>query len=139
MKQILLVMIGFSLLNAQLIRTGEIVYDSQTSLHWQDNGDAKSTKVAWLDAISHCEALSLQGFTDWRLPNKNELLSIVDYSVHDPSINDVFQNMTSYYYWSSTTHAYYTGYAWSVYFYAGLSYYYSKTNTYGVRCVRGGQ
>ncbi|EJF06035.1 Protein of unknown function (DUF1566), partial [Thiovulum sp. ES] len=30
-------------------------------------------KMNWNSAVSYCENLELVGFSDWRLPNKNEL------------------------------------------------------------------
>ncbi len=150
MKKILLVLIGVSVLAlADMSRdaTG-IVTDSVTTLQWQDdysdNGDV--IKIAnWRGAINYCEnELSLGGHNDWRLPNKNELLSIVDYNEYNHSINkDVFQNTSSYYYWSywsSTTNADDTSRAWYVNFSGGRSYYYDgKTANNYVRCVRSGQ
>ena len=122
----------------------EIVTDSATGLQWQDNAIVKSTERSWIDAINYCEnTLILGGYSDWRLPNANELLSIADYSRSEPAINNsVFVNTSSTfsnYYWSSTTYANGTDSAWYVYFNYGSSNYYYKTGNYYVRCVRGGQ
>ena len=137
MRQILLITIGLSTaLLANMTRTGNIVTDSTTGLQWQDDIQAKTTLKTWTAAIDYCEALSLDTYNDWRLPNKKELLSIADYSRVNPSINSVFVNTTSYYYWSSTTYAGYTAYAWIVGFYYGYTYSSNKTTTYYVRCVR---
>ena len=115
-----------------------VVTDSRTTLQWQDDysdnaGSIKQT--TWTAAIDYCEALSLDG-EGWRLPNKKELLSIVDYNHYTPSINTVFTNTSSSYYWSATTHAHYTGTAWIVHFYYGYTDYYTKSGSYYVRCVR---
>ncbi|MBF0238256.1 MAG: DUF1566 domain-containing protein [SAR324 cluster bacterium] len=78
--------------------------------------------------------------TDWRLPNRNELQSLVDYSKSNPAIDTTaFSNTNSSYYWSSTANAYSTSNAWYVNFYNGYVYYGNKTYSYYVRCVRGGQ
>ena len=69
----------------------------------------------------------------FRLPTIQELLSLVDYTKHDPASNE---DITSNYYWSSTTYAYDTDNAWFLYFYNGRSYYDVKTYSYYVRCVR---
>jgi len=46
----------------------------------------------------------------------------------------------SSYYWSSTTHAYNTDYAWLVHFYYGSGNVYGDTSdSYYVHAVRGGQ
>ncbi len=138
MKQIWVIMIVTSIgLLADFSRSGDVVTDSLTSLQWQD--DAVSDAVEWQEAIDYCELLSLGGYDDWRLPNKKELLSIVDYSKYSPSIDSQFQNTTSSYYWSSTTYVYYTYRAWYVSFRNGYTDYYNKGNHRYVRCVRAGQ
>ncbi len=138
MIQILLILIGLSSLSmANFSKSGNIVTDSSTGLQWQD--DAIGTTTTWQGAIDRCEALVLDTHDDWRLPNKNELISIVDYSLNNPSIDSQFQNTISYYYWSSTSNASYPSYAWYVYFYDGSTYYSNKFNSKYVRCVRAGQ
>jgi hypothetical protein len=115
------------------------VSDAFTGLMWQQ-AEVES-KMDWEAAISYCEGLSLAGYSDWRLPNRKELRSIVDYTVYGPAIDTVyFPNAVSSNYWSSTTRAGNTGNAWGIYF----SYGYGsnggdKSNAYYVRAVRGGQ
>jgi len=139
MRVILLIMIGLSLLHAELTRdaaTG-IVSDSASGLQWQDNEVGSSTN--WQGAIDRCEGLGLGGHSDWRLPNINELKSIVDRSEVDPAIKASFVFTTSHYYWSATTYEGFKLTAWYVLFRDGhVSYDYKSGNRY-VRCVRGGQ
>jgi hypothetical protein len=137
MKIILLVLLTFSLSFAEFTRSGKTVTDSTTGLVWQD--DATPAQMTWESAIRYCEELDLGGNTDWRLPNINELTSIVDDTTSSPAISSVFVNTTSTYYWSSTTAAGYTSDAWYVSFYYGLQYSYYKTDSNYVRCVRAGQ
>ena len=140
MRAILLLMIGLSTsLLADFSRSNGVVTDNTTGLQWQDDysdngGDIKSAK--WTDAIAYCEDLTLGGHSDWRLPNKKELLSIVDYGRYNPSIDTVFTHTTSNDYWSSTTHAFYTDSAWIVNFGYGYTNYNNKSNSNYVRCVR---
>ena len=137
MKIILLIMIGVSILNADFTRSGDTVTDSISKLEWQDNEIGTST--SWTSALERCESLVLSGSSDWRLPNVNELKSIVDKSKYDPSIIASFQNTYSYLYWSSTSYEGGSGNAWYVNFNLGnVSYDYKSTSGY-VRCVRGGQ
>ncbi len=112
---------------------------SESKLIWQDNGEARTTEKSWSDAIKHCEDLIFAGYSDWRLPNKNELLSIVDRSKYNPAINSAFKNTVSDLYWSSTSRANDTNYAWVVPFGDGLTGYYTKYYSGYVRCVRAGQ
>ena len=77
---------------------------------------------------------------NWRLPNRNELQSIVDYNRYNPSIDPIFSNTVSSYYWSSTTHAYWPSGPWFVDF--GFGYVRAvdgKSGNYYVRAVRAGQ
>ena len=55
----------------------EMISDSGTNLFWQKDPVKKAT---WKEALDYCENLEYAGHYDWRLPNKNELLSLVDYS-----------------------------------------------------------
>jgi len=141
MKKILIISIGLSIiLWASFSRSSSgIVTDNLTKLQWQDdysdNGGVV-TKVIWQNAINYCEALTLGGYSDWRLPNINELLSIVDDTKSNPAIDSTFVN-TSNYYWSSTTYTQSTSSAWFVNFAYGISGYYKKYyNSSCVRCVR---
>jgi hypothetical protein len=128
----------------------KIIIDNLTKLQWQDHSDNKDKTFKWDDAVKYCNDLVYAGYSDYRLPSINELQSIVDYGKSAPSINSVFRSTSSSYYWSSTvkdTNTYkdsegksYTGYPWVVYFNYGNSGNYSnKTDSYYVRCVRGGQ
>ena len=140
MKQILLIMIGLSIsLLADFSRNNDtqIVTDNETGLQWQDN---ESVNKTWQGAIDYCENLTLGSYEDWRLPNINELTSLVDDSKSKPSIDTVVIHTGSKgYYWSSTTRADYSGIAWSVNFgYGFRASKYKDANLY-VRCVRTGQ
>ena len=143
MKKIVLsLLMILTIVYADFTRSNGIVTDNKTGLQWQDDysdngGYIKSAK--WTDAIVYCESLSLGGYDDWRLPNIIELRSIVDRSLVNPAIDPTFLSVTSYFYWSSTAHTYYAGGVWVVDFSDGNSNDYSKSHTYYVRCVRGGQ
>ncbi len=142
MKHILLIMIGLSILNAEIIRDSNgIVTDTSTKLQWQDD-TVGFVIVDWEPAINRCESLFLGGYSDWRLPNINELKSIVDRSKISPAIVDGFVNTSSNRYWSSTNRvSVIMEYAWTVDFSDGDSVQTNKTNSYFtyVRCVRDGE
>lgn len=138
MKIILLIMIGLSLLQADFIRddTKEVVLDTTTNLMWQDDANVTTVTKNWLDAIDYCETSTLGGFTDWRMPNHNELYLLADRSAYNPAISSVFTNINNFFYWCSTTLIIDINAAWGVTF----SYSYNnadpKTNTHYFRCVR---
>ena len=141
-------MIGLSSLSMaqeapRFTKANGVVTDNQTTLEWQDDysdNGGNLNSATWTDAIDYCEALTLNGKEDWRLPNKNELLSIVDYGTYNPAISSVFEKTTSDYYWSSTAYASYSNnYKWLVDFYGGYTHDSYETYGNGVRCVRAGQ
>ena len=88
------------------------VTDITTGLMWQQR-EAKA--MTWEKALAYCESLDVAGYSDWRLPNIRELLSLVDDSLRDPSIDtDYFPGCRPSIYWSSTTHSLYVGFAWHI-------------------------
>jgi len=94
----------------------ETVTDNQTGLMWAKNANLDGTKT-WNAAIDYCNALSLGGHDDWRLPTVKELQSLIDFGNYNPALPSgrPFTGVQSYYYWSSTTHASLTDDAWPVY------------------------
>ncbi|MBW2366740.1 MAG: DUF1566 domain-containing protein [Deltaproteobacteria bacterium] len=86
------------------------VTDTDTELMWQK---AEAGEMDWDQALIYCQNLQLAGYEDWRLPNRNELQTFVDFSTYGPAINTVFPVSAWYIrYWSSTTEAMLPGHAW---------------------------
>ncbi len=115
------------------------VTDNVTGLVWQQTDD--NTGRNWDDAWNYCQNLVLPpgGWTDWRLPAVNELMSIVHYGTDQPSIVlTAFPGTNSAGYWTATTYAGSSGMAWYVGFNKGNASYAGKTPTLlaYVRCVR---
>lgn len=54
------------------------VVDDVTGLVWQQQ--APDGDFTWQEAIDYCDTLDLGGRSDWRLPSRIEMTSIVDYS-----------------------------------------------------------
>jgi len=115
---------------------GSFVYDSTSRLMWQDDEDAKTSVSTWGGAVNYCENLTLGGYTNWHLPNFNELYEIVDLSRSTPAIDSIFQNVANANYWSSTDIA--EGYSdsWVVDFTKGDATTMDWYDNYYVRCVR---
>ena len=137
MRIILLIMIGLSFLKAEFIRddSNSIVIDTSTNLIWQDD-NVTAVKKNWSEAITYCEDMSLGVYSDWHLPNYNELYMIVDKSKSDPTISGVFQNTISSHFWTSTVYVIDDSKAWGIKFDNGHDFSYGKTTTFYVRCVR---
>lgn len=114
-------------------------YDSNPNSNGGDAGspgDGTDTE----DFTNALNSDNFGGFSDWRLPTIEELLSIVDYERYDPSIDTFyFPNTKSYYYWSSITNVRFETYAWRVNFEDGEDDFHKKSYSRYVRAVRGGQ
>ncbi len=117
--------------------TNKLILDTKTNLMWQDDNYATIYNRTWNDAIDYCEELDKANFTDWRLPNINELNSITDDSKYDPALDSNFQLSTSTKYWSSTTYIDSDkDNAWYVDFNTSISSTAIKIGEYKTRCVR---
>jgi hypothetical protein len=117
------------------------VTDNLTGLIWARNAN-QFGKVTWSNALSSCNNLNYGGETDWRLPNWQELRSLIDASNYTPALptgHPFAAVATDDYYWSSTTRASNTVYAWGVGLDLGYVSYNTKVTTYYVWPVRGGQ
>ena len=101
---------------------GETVVDRLTKLCWHMNADLTGKPISWSDALAAIEALNnkMHGSRQWRLPNINELESLVDCSRHSPALPEdhPFQNVRDVY-WSSTTSFFETNWAWALYLQKG--------------------
>ena len=56
----------------------EIVADSTNHLLWQASVTAANSEKTWKQALAYCENLTYAGFSDWRVPNKNELFTLLN-------------------------------------------------------------
>ena len=114
------------------------VSDLLTGLIWQQEDN--NTTYTWENAIDYCENLTQAGQSDWRLPNIRELESIAEAATFFPAINITYFSNTNFsYYWSSTTQTSSTSDAGGVDFSLGYVKFGYKSNSFYVRCVRGGQ
>jgi len=139
------------------------VTDRRTGLTWEklsNDGDSLhdvDNTYTWAEAFDKIAALNSSSFanrTDWRLPNVNELQSLVDYGAVDPAVSSAFHFpiqcaqpgctvitcscTASFNYWSSTTYENGPGNAWLVDFFDGHVIAFVKNYDYHVRAVRGG-
>ena len=139
MKFIFLAWICVSTLNASFSKSNGIVIDDFTKLEWQDEYLENTIKKAsWSDSLIYCNELNTGGYNNWRLPNKNELKSIVDRGKMYPALDSIFTKVADNYYWTSTTITSDITYAMRITFGTGRDGYIHKTEEHYVRCVRGG-
>jgi len=114
------------------------VTDNRTGLMWAKDA-RKGGWMTWGKARAYCEALNLAGFSDWRLPTRMELESLVDLSNFNPALptRHPFIGVQATNYWSSTTDTYNTDHAWFVRLLDGSVDALDKSRGYYVWPVRG--
>ena len=91
------------------------VKDNYTGLIWQKKDDGINNRD-WEDAKRYCSNLSLDGYSDWRLPTMEELYYLSDITKIEatfdskfnykrkPAIDTNYFDITNSRYWSSTTY-----------------------------------
>jgi hypothetical protein len=125
--------------------TGNCVTDQLTGLMWTKNanlpagaGAASAGTRTWQQALAFANDLQLCGFTDWRLPNRNELRSLVNnYSLSGNANLQNFSNIQGDY-WTSTSFAGGTSQAWFYGMNDGVVRPHAKSILKNVWPVRGG-
>ena len=132
------------------------VVDNKTGLMWKkcsegqawdsNTNGCNSNEVAytWQNAMKQAQTINSSGgfasYTDWRLPNINELKSLVEEQCYDPAINlAVFPNASSNWFWSSSPVAGVGNIAWHVIFSDGHDGWFDTYFSSSVRLVRSGQ
>ena len=108
------------------------------------DGTAGDGAITWQHALDYIKRLNREnylGHTDWRLPNVNELESLMNVEHYNPALpqRHPFTNVRLDYYWSSTYSADYTDQAWLVGMAGGDVLRDEKANNYYVWPVRAGE
>ena len=143
--------------------TWACVQDNTTGLMWEakttDGGTHEATKTyAWYSTnyltngsdigesksgqntdtlIKQVNTQKLCGYQDWRLPNKAELDSIINYGTFSPAIDaQYFANTQNGYYWTADSVANGTTSAWAINFRDGSESASYKGSMYYARLVR---
>jgi len=142
------------------------VTDNLTGLIWLKNANCAGVMGNWNTAIDYAAALYDGGTScfgtggdcglsdgssagDWRLPNRNEFLSLLNIAYYNPTLSntegtrpwmegDPFTGVQSANYWSSTTIMGRTGFSWGVNFGNGNVVRHDKSGEMYVWCVRDG-
>jgi hypothetical protein len=108
------------------------ITDLVTGLTWEATVDGKEYMQD--EAVARCAGKG----TDWRLPSRLELVSLVDYSIAapGPTINAIFKDTPATTYWTASAYYGDVGDDWYVGFDAGYSDYGIRNQGGLVRCVR---
>jgi hypothetical protein len=134
--------------NAECIDTANGIVNPNGYLTWYD-------AMKWVAGLGHGLCGLSDGSTagDWRLPTKTEWMAMVAYAKRfysNPALTNgagtaqwtsgnVFTNVQSDYYWSSTTYASNTALAWTGFMGDGSVGHNVRSSIYLVWPVRGGQ
>ncbi len=116
-----------------------LVYtDTVSGLMWSRNGNIADEKMTWDDAMRWVEKLNYGGYSDWRLPTKDELEAFEKRGGESPfkwfNANG-YKNVQDSNYWTSSI-ANYSAQAWVVSMEVAYKNYLSKNFNYYVWPVR---
>ena len=99
----------------------DVVIDRLTGLCWLREADLTGRLTTWSEALEAVEKLNRESEgAEWRLPNINELETLVDCSTHSPALpaGHPFKDVQEAY-WSSTTSMFEPDWAWALYLLKG--------------------
>ena len=134
------------------VKTNSVMYNN---LRWEQGA---GHRMSWDEATYYCDALAIDGYSDWRLPTKDELKGLVVctngqptplddyfpcngngyiYDFNTPTIDSIFNAYQYIYgYWSNSTYSIGNTNAWYVRFDTGAAFNSPKSDVRFVRCVR---
>ena len=137
------------------------ITDNTTGLMWEKQSDDgsihdKDNTYTWANAFASKVATlnggaGFAGYTDWRVPNRNESLTLTNVGAYNPASYSAFNTSCAASctvltcscglantYWSSSTYQSLPSTAWYITYYFGLAGNGNKTSSYAVRAVRAG-
>lgn len=120
--------------------------------HWQNNTcQGNTSDFTWQQAMEQLKDFNYAGYSDWRLPTRQELKNLVSCSdeteksscdqyahVNSSTMKTVFPEPPVTVFWSASPVANGTDNAWSMVFSNGIEFTLDKANYNQVRLVRGG-
>jgi len=126
----------FSLIGEDLVR------DAATGLFWPRSANPLGFPFTWAEALAAVGDLNHEAFlghTDWRMPNRRELRSLIDHGEKQPALpaGHPFREVFPGWVWTATTKAGQERYAWNVHFEGGRMFYSRKDDFRLLWPVRG--
>jgi hypothetical protein len=126
-----------------------MVRDNNTGLIWEVKSpiagdinfcaDTYSRTDAQKIYINKLNAKKYGGFSDWRLPNKDELKSIIDYSTTDPALDTLyFPFCKPAFYWTKVAYNMEPPFIWGIFLGLGSGICYAPGSLQYVLAVRAG-
>jgi hypothetical protein len=143
MRYFILIISLVAILNAASFQRDnqlQIVIDTEHSLVWMDSEANVKLYFTHEEAENYCEDLLHGTYSNWRLPEIEELKLIVNKDNPPRNIYRVFRYSLNEGYWASTAHWrtlwFYADY---MHFVSGTPYFDSRHKKKLVRCVRTGK
>jgi len=123
-------------------RQRETVLDCLTGLFWMRDANIAEFPMTWQEALDYISGMNDRkafDYDDWRLPNRRELRSLISHQTKKPALPEghPFRNVFPGWYWTSTTAAINSAYAWYVHMEGARMFYGSKKQSYLLWPVRG--
>ena len=121
---------------------GDTVRDRLTGLVWTMDANIAKFPVAWQEALNYIVRMNRErtfGYSDWRLPNRRELRSLMSHQMIQPALPEghPFRKVFLGWYWTSTTAAINTAYAWYIHMEGARMFYGNKEQFFLLWPVRG--
>ena len=134
-----------------IVSNNKVWQDPDTGLIWQVEIEDK--EYSWDESFEYAKRLNAEnygGYSDWRVPTKDELRTILtEESFENPKSyigqtyikKPLLESMTMewQWFWSATEYNNDSSEAWHVYFNDGYDCYFDKSDEGYVRCVVGRQ
>jgi len=110
---------------------GGLVTDAATGLIWTRQANPLGFPLPWQEALDAVAALRREGHlgrSDWRMPNRRELRSLIDHGRKNPALPDghPFTGVFLGWYWTGTSKAGLENYAWNLHLEGGRLFYSRK-------------
>lgn len=138
-KILFIILLSFTFsFGSNFVKINDYILDKEHNLFWQDTQENITILKTQVEAISYCDNLNLSGYSDWKLPTREQYKYIIDKTRKDElMINRRFEYILSNDYWSiDTTWRSFGRYGYYIFFKSGAIYYQNKTYPKYVRCVR---
>ncbi len=107
----------------ECVMGGEAVLDKQTGLIWARNAyivGSQENRVSWELGTKLCQNIEIGGQKGWRMPTRDELITLIDSSESAPSLPEghpfinTGNNEGGWAYWTSTDYGSDTKSAWMI-------------------------
>jgi hypothetical protein len=109
----------------------DLVQDTSTGLVWPRSANPLGYPLSWAAALAEVADMNrarFLGCDDWRMPNRVELRSLIDHAQRQPALpaGHPFRDVFLGWFWTSTTKAGQSAYAWNVHLEGGRMFYSRK-------------